>query len=394
MTQLREAIAAIRAWGEVRDWRGYDPYDGLNSPLAALARGKLSRRLLTQVVKLSPLNLRPLLGIRPAWNQKAIGLVASGYARLAVAEEDDGARAAAIRFLDWLVDNHADVEDGVAWGYHFPVQTRIFRYPPNSPNTIATTFVVQALLDGCELLGEPRFEQPVREATSFLLGQLLADRPGGAYFRYIPGEDDLIHNANALACAVLARAGRVLDEQAFVGAVRRALPATLSAQRRDGSWPYAADASHSWVDNFHTGYVLESLAVCSDTEPDAVSALAKGVAYWERELFLPDGTPKYFPDRTFPLDAHNYAQTIETWTAVARWHPGAIERATRAARLLVDCLLDPEGYIHFQRRRFWSNRVPLIRWSTAPAFRALTGLLLTSRREEPSESEVEHANLG
>ena len=31
------AVRAIRAWGEARDWRGYDPYDALNSPLATIA---------------------------------------------------------------------------------------------------------------------------------------------------------------------------------------------------------------------------------------------------------------------------------------------------------------------------------------------------------------------
>jgi hypothetical protein len=59
--ELEEAIERIRAWGEAREWRGYDPYDALNSPLAPyLTFGRpLARRLLTQAVKLSPLNLRP-----------------------------------------------------------------------------------------------------------------------------------------------------------------------------------------------------------------------------------------------------------------------------------------------------------------------------------------------
>ena len=77
--ELEEAVARLRAWGEARDWKGYDPYDALNSPAApVLALGtRLGRRLLMQTVKLSPLNLRPPLGIRPAWNAMALGLVSS-----------------------------------------------------------------------------------------------------------------------------------------------------------------------------------------------------------------------------------------------------------------------------------------------------------------------------
>src|SRR5581483_11647740 len=70
------AVDAIRRWGERCDWRGYDPYDGLSSPLAPFltlgTRG--GRRVLTQVVKQCPVNLRPLLRIRPAWNSKALAL--------------------------------------------------------------------------------------------------------------------------------------------------------------------------------------------------------------------------------------------------------------------------------------------------------------------------------
>ena len=102
------AVERIRAWGEARDWRGYDPYDGLTSPAApVLTLGTpLGRRVLTQAVKLSPVNVRPALRIRPDWNAKALGLVVSGYARLWAAHGDPGARAQAVRWLAWLVDHH------------------------------------------------------------------------------------------------------------------------------------------------------------------------------------------------------------------------------------------------------------------------------------------------
>jgi hypothetical protein len=92
-----DALDSIRRWGEGRDWRGYDPYDALNSPLAPYltAGTAFGRRALTQAVKRSPVNLRPLLRIPPAHNDKALGLVASGYARLAIARADDTAADAA-----------------------------------------------------------------------------------------------------------------------------------------------------------------------------------------------------------------------------------------------------------------------------------------------------------
>lgn len=364
------AVERIRAWGEARAWKGYDPYDGLNSPLARLVPGVLPRRILTQAVKLSPLNLRPALGIRPAYNQKAIGLVASAYARLGEAGE-------AARWLDWLCANRAD-GGAWAWAYNFPVQTRVFAYPPNSPNTIATSFVAHAFLDAAELLGPEaaaRWEEPIRGACAFLAGEMLVEQPGApggprAFFRYIPGDDQLIHNANTLASAVLRRAATLYGDEQLAALAQTALAPTLAALRDDGTWPYA-EGSHGWVDNFHTGYVLVSLAPFARAgDAAAADALRRGLAAWERDLFLPDGTPKYFPDALYPIDGHCYAQAVETWTVA-----GDLAAARREAELMVERMLDPSGYLWFQQRGRVTSKVPFVRWTTAPALQALAGLL-------------------
>jgi hypothetical protein len=374
-----EALSRIRRWGEARDWKGYDPYDALNSPLATyLTLGTpLGRRAFTQAVKLSPLNLRPALRIVPAWNAKAIALVASAYARLGAARDDEGAREQARRWLGWLVENStADV--GLGWGYHFDVQTRFFSYPCGTPNVIATSFAAHALLDGRELLREERWGEAAERSCEFLLTRLLEDDGQRLYFRYLPAEKELVHNANVLGCAVLARTAALLGRDDLRETVRRALSATLDAQQPDGSWPYAEGEGHGWVDNFHTGYVLEGLAACDPIVP--VRQLERGVAYWERELFLPDGTPKYFAERIWPIDAHNYAQAIETWLAVAPRRQGALHAAEHCASQLVERMLTRDGHVAFQRRRWWTSRVPYVRWTTAPAFRALARLELVRSR--------------
>jgi hypothetical protein len=386
------AVAAMRAWGEARDWRGYDPYDALNSPLARpLTLGTtLGARLLTQAVKLAPINLRPVLRIRPDWNAKAIGLVASGYARLAAAG-DLTADARARRWLYWLVENHAGGPAGLGWGYHFDVRTRFFAYRRGTPNAIATSFAGQALLDGCELLADERWREPAEEVGRFLVSRLLSDGRRSPYFRYLPGEDELVHNANLLACAVLARASRVLGDPALAEPARAALATSVAAQRTDGSWPYADRPGHDWVDNFHTGYVLQSLAHCATLEPALAEPLDRGIRFWERELFLDDGTPKYDVGSVLPLDAHCFATAIDTWLAVLPWRREGLERAARLGDLLIDELLDARGFVHFQRRRLWTSRVPFVRWTTAPAFCALAGLVLAAG---DAPTEAGRARLG
>lgn len=370
-TDIDTAVDAIRRWGEACAWTGWDPYDALNSPAAeVLSLGTpLGRRLLTQLVKTSPVNLRPLLRIPKARNAKGVALAASGYARLAAARHDERAAATALELVDWLAGAAVPSRtgSGSGWGYHFDVQTRFFRYPSTAPNVVATSFVVDALLDVRELLGDPRVMPLVEEAIRFLTGDLLVlgERP---FFRYVDEEPALVHNANLLACAVLVRSG----EPELIGRAIEPLRTTLRAQAEDGSWPYAAGDRGSWVDNFHTGYVLESLARVETALPELVGdALRRGVAFWERSLFTPAGRPLPNTRDDFPLDAHCYAQAIETWLALGR-----VAEAERLAALLVGEMLAPQGYVYFERRRLWTNRVPFVRWSTAPAFRALTRLLL------------------
>jgi hypothetical protein len=344
-----------------------------------------------QAVKLSPLNLRPLLRIRPGWNAKAIGLVASGYIRLAAIDADEAASTQARRWLGWLSDHVAG--PGTAWGYPFDVQTRVFAYRGGTPNTVATSFVAQAFLDAWELLGDDKASDMATRAAEGLVSGMLTEEGGRTYFRYLPGEGELVHNANLLACAVVARTARLSGDRSLLDPVWPAVETSLRSQRADGAFPYADAPGHEWIDNFHTGYVLDSLAECARVIPKAQDSLARGAEYWERELFLADGTPKYRPNRKWPLDGHCYATAIDTWLALAPWRPSSVHAAERVARLLVEQMLDPSGFVYFQRRRGFTNRVPFVRWTTAPTFRALAGLVGALQAESDRFRQT-HANLG
>ncbi|KAF0234977.1 MAG: hypothetical protein FD167_4634, partial [bacterium] len=65
----------LLAYCRQEQWQGYDPYDGLNSSLYPLIPdSKILRIALIQLVKRSPINFRPLLGIEKGENPKALAL--------------------------------------------------------------------------------------------------------------------------------------------------------------------------------------------------------------------------------------------------------------------------------------------------------------------------------
>src|SRR5258705_7855293 len=69
-----QAVSSLLRYCRSETWAGYDPYDGLNSRLAQSFpfNHKFTRTALTQLVKRSPFNLHPILGIKKELNPKGV----------------------------------------------------------------------------------------------------------------------------------------------------------------------------------------------------------------------------------------------------------------------------------------------------------------------------------
>ena len=84
MNDMRETVEKslkkVEKWVEDRNYKSYEPFDGLCSFLRPLAFGNLfAERILQQLVRQSPINLRPLLGVKPQESTKGRGYMAWGY---------------------------------------------------------------------------------------------------------------------------------------------------------------------------------------------------------------------------------------------------------------------------------------------------------------------------
>src|SRR5262245_39364507 len=117
---IEESLLKVERWVEEHDYKSYEPFDGLNSVLRPLACGNVfAERLLQQLVRQSPINLRPLLGVRPDESTKGRGYMAWGYLiRLKVTADQAYADKAAA-CLKWLIEHKAPGHSEYAWGNHF-----------------------------------------------------------------------------------------------------------------------------------------------------------------------------------------------------------------------------------------------------------------------------------
>ena len=85
ISQFRSSLSQLKAYCESENFKGWDPYDGLNSKIFQVLPFKywdLARLVWIQGFKRSPINLRPLFLVPKGYNSKGIALLLQGYCKL------------------------------------------------------------------------------------------------------------------------------------------------------------------------------------------------------------------------------------------------------------------------------------------------------------------------
>lgn len=379
MQGLEDTIVKLEAYCRERQWAGADPYDALNSePFARspLMKSHAARLAFTQFMKRSPVNLRPLLRIHPRQDPKAIALFLMAYLRRA-RTGDEASRATALQLANRLLELRSPGTSYSCWGYSFPWQMRHQLVPRFAPNLVGTTFAANALLDACEAGLGSEFLAPAASAGEYLAKELYWNDGERAGFAYpLPDIRVPIHNANFLGAALLCRLGRMTGEKAAVDAALSAARYSAGSQRADGAWAYGIGPTQQWADNFHTGYNLCALqSIGADLGTDEFEPVAaKGFAFYRERFFTAAGAPKYFHDRTYPIDIHSVAQSLITLMAFRGRDPGAGPLAQSVLAWAMKHMWDERGFFYYRVLRSATIRTPYMRWSQAWMLRALAAV--------------------
>jgi hypothetical protein len=376
---LEDTYLGLEAYCRDRQWAGYDPYDALNSTLFAhtpLAKSHVARLAFTQFLKRSPVNLRPLLRIQPQQNPKALGLFLMAYVRRA-RRGDEAARESARQLANRLLELRSPETPYWCWGYSFPWQMRDRLVPRFAPNLVCTTFVANALLDAYELGLGGGFLAPAANAGEYIAKELYWNDGRHAGFAYpLPDTRVPIHNANFLGAALLCRLAKTTGEKSALDTALSVTRYSANSQREDGSWPYGVASTQQWVDNFHTGFNLCALqSIGSDLGTDEFEpVLLKGLAFYREHFFTPRAAPKYFRDRTYPIDIHCVAQSVITLMAFRRADPRLKVLAQSVLAWAVAHMRDNRGFFYYRVLRGLTIRTSYMRWSQAWMLLALVVL--------------------
>ena len=358
------------------NYRGWDPFDALASPLFDLPwlrSARLPRLAAQQVVRRVPVNLRPLLRVPEGRNPVTVALALQAHAHLCSAageQQADHHRARA----QWCVAELARIRSpgwsGDCWGYDFDWEARYTRMPAWTPTIVATGIVTNALFEAYRLLGLEEAFAMCASAAEFVLRDLeRTPGPDGTFcWSYSPLYRDTVLNATMKGARLCAQVHAVTGDREPAALAAATAAYVASHQSASGAWPYAVGDARRWADNLHTAYLLECLLAYArwtgDTSFDATTR--RGYAYYRSRFFTADSEAKYFDDRVFPIDATACAQSI---IALCRF--GDADLARRVAATTIALLQRPDGAFGYQVRRLVTVRTPFARWSTAWMLAAL-----------------------
>ena len=182
-----------------------------------------------------------------------------------------------------------------------------------------------------------------------------------------------------LGAALLARASRILvrTKRNFGGCQ---ISYGIQLHQATYQWRLVLwrDPKYHWIDNFHTGYNLDSLKRYIDSYWRYIfhAQFEKGFRYFIDNFFEPDGKPKYYHNRMYPIDSQCAGQAIETLSYFADEYPESLPLAYKVARWYIDNMQDKKGYFYYRLYPLGiKSKAPMLHWSQATLYKGL-GLLI------------------
>ena len=390
-----ECFKKLKQYCEAEHYKGWDPYDGLNSKVfQALPYFKNSafwRLCVIQGFKRCPFNLRRLFIVPKDYNAKGIGLFLQGYCNLVRIVDERPEFAAEIGSKEELVKKVREIAEllislqskgdyhGACWGYNFGWQAKfLFYFPAYTPTVVATSFCATALMDAYEVTGENRYLDIALSSAEFVKQDLhRTNHEGGFLFSYskLPNNREVL-NASLLGSRLLSYAYKYTGREEYKELAEQSVCACCNLQGVDGSWRYGLSEGQNWVDSFHTGYNLDGLMAYEENTGDKKyhEYLEKGFKYYVENFFMSDGTPKYYDNRTYPIDIHCPGQFLVTLSRLHKYDAHS-QLADKVLDWTVKNMQDKRGYFYYQMKKGISSKISYMRWSNAFMFYAMSYIL-------------------
>jgi len=371
---IEKVIKEVEDYIIKEDYKGYDPFDALNSPLfrlPILSTNKTIRFFAQQIFRRLPINFRPQLGIKKEVNPVTLGFCIQAYTYLSQIyfEKREYYLKEINKLLEKLINLRSEGYSGYCWGYNFDWEARYAKIPKFTPTVVATGIITNCIYEFYKIYKDKKAEELLISSANFILSDLNRSYEGDTFcFSYSPNDYQKVFNATMKAARLLAQVYSITGNLELVSEAENTIRFVSNNQNSDGSWYYSKGDARSWIDNFHTAYVLDSLKSFIELtgKEKYKSVLEKGFNYYLNNLFTSEGLPKYYSKSFYPIDSTEFAQVLITLLEF-----GELDKANKVLQFILDKFYSGFGFFYYQL-----NGIPIkigyMRWSTAYLFLAIT----------------------
>lgn len=388
-TNSIDSFNKLKDFCEKEDFKGWDPFDGLNSEvfqqLPLMKNSRFFRLAWIQFFKRLPVNTRRLVGVKKAHNPKALALFLTGYCNLYSQDPKEEYLGYIKKLTQLILDKKTPGYSGACWGYNFDWQARAFFQPKHTPTVVATSFIAEALIKSYKITGDTEVLKTLKSIENFIKKDLnkTYDDNGNFTLSYSPLDTTQVFNAGLLGAKTLCLLHEFIKDDEVLSFSKKIVQYVCDKQQNNGAWAYGTLPFHQWVDNFHTGYNLECIYTYQKVSGDQSfqKELNKGTDYYLKTFFTTDGISKYYNNKTYPIDIHAPAQLIVTLSKLEKLKENR-ELTEKVLSWTIENMQSKEGYFYYQKRKNISSKIPYMRWAQAWMFYAFTYYFLEIDEEK------------
>jgi hypothetical protein len=383
---LIDSMDSLSRWIDREGPYGWDPYDALYSPLNNKISSHYGKVLLIQLNKYSPINFRPFLKIEKGIDLKGVALFVQAYSNMYWLTRNDSYKEKIQKGLDFIISKSLSQKFGYdCWASHYYpyVTTDKNSLECNTPDIIGTCQSIIALTLGHKIIADHEYREAALSASHFLMDILYQQNDKFNFYKYSISEEteEIVPNASAHALEALSATLNIEDNMKVRNNCNEIIRSLINMQNSDGSWIYSMypDGSKKRIQlDFHQGYMINGLLSYLPflSNPNEINKrIIKAAEFYKNILFRRDGSSCYRYPLPFPVDIHNQAQGIITFSKLGRINRNYLDFANMISKWTIKNMQDKSGFFNYQKWPIISNKIPHMRWGQAWMLLAITTML-------------------
>lgn len=385
---IENAAKRLLQYVEKEQFRGYDPYDLLNSPFPFHWFGKMVQAVVVQAGKLLPFNPRPMLGVKKDYVPKGLGLLLSAYCNFYNVTKESTYLEVAERLFLLIKQSRSPGYDEYCWGCNFVWANPHNVLPKYKPSSVVTSVICHALYEYYKITGSHEVKDIIGSSAAYINKYLhRTETTDGVCLSYSEEDEGCCYNATLFSAELLAIQYALSPNPDNLELTNKIISFVVAHQQEDGHWNYSIDLStgkeRKQID-FHQGFILCSLyRICKNAginRADVDRAIRKGLHYYMTRQFKSNGQSHWRIPKEFPIDIHNQAQGIITFSLLAEYGGQYLDFAKKIMEWTNNNMLSKRGYYHYRIFKAYTIRTPFIRWSNSWMALASSELISADKR--------------